>query len=873
MANLPAAREPGAVGPVSPRESPLVDDGEIRLRQMVAMLLRNKWLLLGCTLLGYAAARVYTDRADRVYEAAMTMRIDRKLPNLPSIFQTMQRSSELETDVEVLQSRSLIEEAVRQLALRVKVVEPRDVSREEVLDSIQLDESAATGTYHLVLQSDETFSVYTANGDDEALVARAAPGARVTLEGFSFRLRPGASAYPDIRLEVWDFASRVSDVAGSLEASRLGGDADIVQVYYQDSDPGVVWQVPNVVAERFIERSREARKVEARSQVKFIREQLDTLSKQLTQAEEDLRDFRERARVVSPQVEASSQIGRLVQLESERSSLDAERSSLAKLMAEAEQRQAQRKPGTPSAYRDLLAFPSLLRSQAASQLLSSLTEVEDQRANLLTRRTEADADVQLLTARISELEGHLAKIAQTYLQGLTNQLASLDATAARFERDLRSLPQKELEYGRLERKPTVYKEMYALLQTRLKEAEIAEALENSSITIVDPAVPPGGPIRPRTRLLMGAGMVGGLLLAVGLAVVREYSDRTVRTRADVQAATGLAVMAIIPRIRHRNSRPAFIGHREISIGPGSATSRPSEAQPGSPPPSPGSPGRPKAGYTFLATGGTVTDLTEPSEAGAPAPVNGGSGHRPSDRALVKPPEVRITVSGLGAAVAEAYAVLQTNIAFSRVDETIKVLVLTSPLPSEGKTTTAVNLALTLCERGLSVCLIDADMRRGQVNNVFGFKRNPGLSEVLEGKTTFEAAYHQVRVGEFRNLAVLTSGSVAVSPPGLVGSAGMRTLLEELRERFDLIVVDTPPINILTDAALIGVHADGVLLVVRAGGTDMAAVGYAMEQLNHVRAPALGVVLNDVDVKRYSAYDGAYKYASYENYIAADTDRD
>jgi capsular exopolysaccharide synthesis family protein len=868
MANLPASREPGAVGPVTPRESPLVDDGELRLRQMVAMLFRNKWLLIGCTLLGFAAARFYTDRAERVYEAAMTLRIDRKQPNLPSIFQTMQRGSDLQTDIEVLQSRSLIEEAVRGLALQLKVVEPRDVPREEILDSIQLDESEASGKYHLILQGDETFEVYAVDGEEETLVTRASPGERVTLEGFSFRLRPGAEDYPDIRLAVWDLAAVVSDVGGKLDASQLGGDADIVQLYYEDNDPGLVWQVPNVIAERFIERSREARKVEARSQVKFIREQLDTLSTQLAQAEEDLKDFRERARVVRPEVEASSQISRLVHLESERSSLDAERSALAKLMAEAEQRQAQRKPGTPSAYRDLLAFPSLLRSQAASQLLSSLTEVEDQRANLLTRRTEADADVQLLTARISELEGHLAKIAQTYLQGLTNQLASLDATAERFERDLRSLPKKELDYGRLERKPAVLKEMYALLQTRLKEAEIAEALESSSISIVDLAIPPGGPIRPRTKLLMGAGVVGGLLLAIGLAVIREYSDRTVRTRADVQAVTGLAVMAIIPRIRRRSSRPAFIGRREVAIGPGAPASRPLDSPPG-----PGSAGKPKSGYTFLATDVTVTALPEPSDAGARAPANGGSAHRPSDRALVKPPEVRITVSGLGAAVAEAYAVLQTNIAFSRVDEAIKVLVLTSPLPSEGKTTTAVNLALTLAERGLSVCLIDADMRRGQVHGVFGFKRNPGLSEVLEGKTTFEAAYHQVRVGDYRNLAVLTSGSVAVSPPGLVGSASMRTLLEELRDRFDLIVVDTPPINILTDAALIGVHADGVLLVVRAGATDMAAVGYAMEQLNHVRAPALGVVLNDVDVKRYSAYDGAYKYASYESYIAADADRD
>jgi tyrosine-protein kinase Etk/Wzc len=865
MTNLPTVRDPGSFGPVRPGEPPFVDEGEFRLRQVVAVLARNKWLLLACLLIGYAAARTYTEHAERVYEATITLRIDRKQPNLPDIFQTLQRGSDLETDVEVLESRTLVEDAVRQLALQVRVTEPQGVRRERLLDAIQLGADTKSHEYHLIGEADSSYGVYSEKGE---LITRARPGEPVAMSGLSFQLTPDAAEYPELRIEVRSFADAVEDVRGNLAAWRSGGEADIVRVQYQDSDPGLVWKIPNVIAERFIERRREARKVEARSQVNFVRQQIDTLSKQLAQAEEDLKEFRERARVVSPQVEASSQVTRLLHLESERSSLDAERSALAKLMAEAEQRQARRAPGEPSAYRDLLAFPSLLRSQAASQLLSSLTQVEDQRATLLTRRTEADADVRLLSARIAELEGHLATIARTYLQGLTNQLASLDATAERFNSQLRSLPQKELEYGRLERKPTVLKEMYALLQTRLKEAEIAEALESSSISIVDPAVPPRGPIKPRPRLLMGAGVVGGLLVGLGLALVREYADRTVRTRADVQAASGLPVMAIIPRIRRRGTRTAVIAKRELALAGGDAPSRRPEPPSAGPPPSGPPPARPKVSYTFLG-GGAVSP-------GAEEPIGGHDQGEalPGEarRSLAKLPEVRMTLSGLGAAAAEAYAILQTNIAFSRDQDTVKVLVLTSPLPGEGKTTTAINLALTLCERGLSVCLLDADMRRGQVHGVFGFKRGPGLSEVLEGKASFDTACHQVRVGDSKNLSVLTSGNPVASPPGLVGSAGMRALLEQLRERYDLIVIDTPPVNILTDAALIGVHADGVLLVVRAGATDLAAVGYAMEQLHHVRAPALGVVLNDVDVKRYGAYDGAYKYASYESYITADADR-
>jgi capsular exopolysaccharide synthesis family protein len=228
----------------------------------------------------------------------------------------------------------------------------------------------------------------------------------------------------------------------------------------------------------------------------------------------------------------------------------------------------------------------------------------------------------------------------------------------------------------------------------------------------------------------------------------------------------------------------------------------------------------------------------------------------------------MSLSRSAGAVAEAYAILQTNIAFSRPEEHIKVLALTSALPGEGKTTTAVNLALTLCQRGLSVCVIDADLRRPQLHEIFHIAREPGLSDVLRGLQTFEGSYRPVEIVEGHELAVLTAGSLSGSAPALIGSVRMRTLLGELRERFDLVILDTPPVNILTDAALVGVNTDGVVVVVRAGSTDAAALGYAMEQLNHVRAPALGIVLNDVDLHRYEGYDAAYRYYSYSAYTDA-----
>lgn len=864
MSKLPTVPEPDSLGRPIPTDPRLLDEGGARLRMAIGVLLRNKWIILACGVVAYAAAKTYARSADRVYEASVRLHIDEKRPNLPEIFQNARRGSDVGTDIEMLGSRTLVEDAVRRLKRQVRLTKPQEVSRGALLEVIEVTDAADWQGYHLASRSDGSF-VVTSEDVEEVFTTR--PGQQLQLPGVTLRLKPEASDFEELGLLVLPFRDAVDEVKGGLAAFRAGQDADIIVLRYQDTDPELVWQVPNAVAERFIEHRRESQKVEARSQVKFLREQIDTIARHLAASEEELKRFRERARVVNPSVEGSTQISRLVQLESERSSLDAERSALAKLLAGVEQQQAQRVPGAPSAYRQLLAFPSLLRSQAASQLMSSLAQVEDQRATLMTRRTEVDPDVQLLTARIAELEQQLATIARTYLEGLNNHLTSLDSTTARFSRELRALPEKELEFARLDRKPTVLKEMYTLLQTRLKEAEIAQAAEDASISILDPAIAPQGPIKPNARLIAFAGLFGGLLVGVGLAVVREYADRTVRTRADVAAVSGLPVVGVVPRIPRRSRRPAVIAKRTTPAGlpelaPPAAPSIATQPPNGSPPP------RQRPTYTFLAgQEDSPEEFPHPTQ-----PVEESPPRAQPLRPLSLRPPVRMTLTGLGTAVAEAYGILQTNLAFSRPETPIKVLALTSPLPGEGKTTTAVNLALTLSERGLAVCLIDADLRRGKVHEVFGLRREPGLSEVLRGLQPFEAASSQVQVGETRKLTVLTSGSSVASPPGLVGSARLRGLLEQLRDYFDLIVIDTPPVNILTDAALIGANVDGVVLVVRAGVTDTAALGYAMEQLNHVRAPALGVVLNDVDIKRYAIYDDAYRYTADESYLSAQADQ-
>src|SRR5262249_16595204 len=211
--------------------------------------------------------------------------------------------------------------------------------------------------------------------------------------------------------------------------------------------------------------------------------------------------------------------------------------------------------------------------------------------------------------------------------------------------------------------------------------------------------------------------------------------------------------------------------------------------------------------------------------------------------------VALTVSPHAAVISEALGMLQTNIAFSLPDAAAKTLVFTSPLPGDGKTTTVVNLALSLAQRGIRVLLIDADVRRGVVHSVFGVAREPGLADVLRGAGQFEQVRRSITVDERGMMDYLATGKFSPGDYGLVASDAMRDLLARAREQYDLVIVDTPPVNIITDAAILAANADGVILVARVGVTQAPALRYAVEQLRHVRAVVLGVVLNDIDLRR------------------------
>ncbi|HYH81747.1 MAG TPA: polysaccharide biosynthesis tyrosine autokinase [Longimicrobium sp.] len=770
-------------------------------------LSRNRWLVVAVAAAVVVLGAVITKMQSKVYGGTTTVLIEEKRPAFSLISDMSPLGggrSQIETDIAVLQSRQVAEAVVDSLAMQVAITEP-EVPRSRVLRVIRAPKLAKSRNYRLEPAQGGTYRVVPDSASEPTL-ATARIGQPVTFEGLTIVLLPGIRTVgrDDVRLTVQAYRRAVQGVRGELTASRQSRDVQIVTLNYRDTDPELAAAVPNAAAASFIRYKARTGSSETHATVGFLREQVSSYEGQLRAAEADLRSFREAARVVSPAEEATEQVKRLAARKADRDGKVAERQTLAQLLsrvtAEANQ------PGDhSSSYRQLASFPVFLENRAVQDMLQAITSLENRRADLLIQRTPTNQDVQGVNQRIRELETQLFTTAENYLRSLDSQISSLDSELSRYSTEMEAIPAREVEYARRLREQKLLEELYTLLQTRLKEAEITDAVEPSDVRVVDAALVPEDPISPQPLKNMALAMVFGVLLAAASAFAREGLDTKVRNKDDAVAmAGGVPVLGTIPRIN-----------------------APAEA-----------------------AGGRRGKQRDESRLGTVLGSRLVTQHAPHSP------------------VAEAYRSLRTNITFASLDKAPRVVVVTSAMPGDGKSTSASNLAMTLAQQGTRTLLVDADLRKGMLHHILSQPQEPGLTHVLMGQVGLEEAVREVEVpGSAQPLYVLTVGLFPPNPAELVGSPRMRTLVEEMRRLYDTVIFDAPPLNLVTDAALLGTLADTTLLVARAGITEKEALRHAAGQLHLLHARVGGLVLNDFDARlagyRYGT-DGYYGYAAYGN---------
>jgi len=770
-------------------------------RDMLQFVARNRWLVLGVPLATLVLTAFFVAWTTPIYQGLATMRVDKERSNIAVLdaLQELSSGASIYTEMAELSSRSVAEDVVDTLDLHLVLESPRRVNRSALFSAITVDRTAPKGRYSLRREGPDSFELTDAQGHKRLVRV----GVPFTIPGAALTLAATANNQQVIRWEILPFQVAVRGLQNDLTVRRPDREAEIVEVAYSHPDKELAQAVPNTAVRLFIDRRQSVKTQQARSTVAFLNDQLDTLGQQLRGYEAGLQRFREGEDVVSIEAQGEAQVSRLAEFQANRDLADAERSSLSKLMSEIDNAPAAG-PNAPSPYRRLIGFPTILQNGAATEVLRSLNEVENERAKLLVQRTPQDPDVLNYTTRIHEMEAQLHDIVSTYLQGLSNRIASLDVVLNQFSNDLRRIPAKEIQLARLKRQAKITEDIYTTLQSRMKEAQIASAIQDPSVRMVDPAIEPLKPVKPNKPLDMVLALILGIALGGGIAFVRENLDTTIHTREELQVETGtVPVLGMIPRIR------------EVSVAGNGARRIHWKLRP-------------------------TTIVTSPEALRARLVA----GRNPRGSA------------------SEAYRTLRTNLAFSVPENPPKTIVFTSPAPGDGKSTSSSNLVITLAQQGMRCVLIDADMRRGAMHVALDAAETPGLSDYLLGRASLEDITRTVRFDD-ATFEFIPRGTLPPNPAELLAGTRMQALLEHLGGEHDAVVFDAPPLNVVTDAAILGSQTDGVLVVVRAGVTDRAAVRYAFDQLTAVHARVLGCVLNDVDVKREHYYGSELAGKYYE----------
>jgi capsular exopolysaccharide synthesis family protein len=211
---------------------------------------------------------------------------------------------------------------------------------------------------------------------------------------------------------------------------------------------------------------------------------------------------------------------------------------------------------------------------------------------------------------------------------------------------------------------------------------------------------------------------------------------------------------------------------------------------------------------------------------------------------------------------ESYRGIRTSLLFSSADKPPKIILISSAGPSEGKTLTSTNLAITMAQAGSRVVIVDCDMRKPKVHKMFGIGRDKGMSSVLVSNDLEEVLQDVIIHSDIPNLDVIPCGPIPPNPSEIIGSQKMSRIMEILQEQYDRIIVDSPPITAVTDSTVLAKFVDGVMLVVHAGVTPRQVVKTGLEQIQGVDANILGAVLNDVDTGKESYYYYQYYYYYY-----------
>jgi capsular exopolysaccharide synthesis family protein len=597
----------------------------------------------------------------------------------------------------------------------------------------------------------------------------------------------------------------VTSLKSKVETEREA-ETNIINITATAATPKEAALIANTIAEVYHQANVEERNKKVRETREFIEKQLEVVEGRLKEAEQNLRTFEETTNLVSIDAQTATILNRLSSLETEFAQIQQKRSVVHRLLKSVEKVRQGR-------YLAAKAFFIEDPPPELAKLIAKLRDLSLRRKLLLNDYTGEHPQVEETNAELRDVLSEIDNELKSMLTTLNERRQDLEIRLAATRAETKSIPESSLILARLHREVDVNADLLTQLKSKYQEVMIQESGLIEEVKIIKPALEPGQPVNmPNTLMNTVTGAVIGLVIGLVLALIVETMDTSLGTIEDVEEILGVPVLGVIPAVDEFSTRE-----------------------------------------------------------------KGRDGAKLKNRPLVTHFAPRSPVS-------EAYRSLRTNLQFIWKEREAKAFLVTSSSLQEGKTYNVVNLSLSLAQSGERVLLIDADLRRPAAHTMFGLKRQPGLTDYIVGMSDSKASggnelgldtgslpefqpsvdnwkdvtntVIDVMLGEFEfedilqtsgmdNLHIISAGQGLLNPAEILRSPRFKEFLHEVREHYDVIIVDTPPVLPVADAFEVAPEVDGVILVYEVGRIGRGILHRAKVQLENVNSNVLGVILNNV----------------------------
>jgi polysaccharide biosynthesis transport protein len=591
---------------------------------------------------------------------------------------------------------------------------------------------------------------------------------------------------------------------------KVDGTSDLISLTVLGPEPQLTADTANTLTEQFIEQAQDARGFSAGNTNKFLESQLGDARKKLQDSENDLQEYARKTGIVIPnESQESVAADKLRQIQND--------------LAKAETDEAETKSQVETSKNaPAESMPQVLDDPTLRDNRARLADLRRQRADLSVTLTPANYKIQQLDAAIADLEQQSARQRNNIIRRLgvqnseTARRKALLAQAYQAQLGVVSdQSSKEVRYNILKKEVDANRDIYQSMLQRVKQASIVAALKSSDVRVVSPATPSGSPYRPSLPLNLSLGLLFGIAFTGCYILLRERNDASLRAPGQSVKHLNVPELAVIPSARIGNSERIPLTLRNLNGAGGAALES-------------------KNGLLSASSAAVDKEMVQWCQ----------------DETMM----------------ADAYRSAITSILLSRVNGVSpRVILVTSPRPKAGKTTTVANLGISLAEIGRRVLLIDGDLRRPRLGKLFGLQFATGLSDALldegRGAITLDSV---IRPSTVPGLYVLPGGSEPANISKLLHSTHLDSLMDVARAEYDFVLIDSPPMMGMADARLLSRNADGVILISRAGETSPEQLGEARERLADDGTPVIGTILNGCDlriedpayVNHYNSYAGA-----------------